>query len=191
MTSSRHAQLLLRLLPPVAYDPNGLRVGLRAQAAGKVLDDLAGSFAALVGALSPISAGDQLTLWERNLAIEPEFGAPYASRVARILSRLHETGGLSIPYFTRIAAGLGYRIDIEEQGARVLGNTWCGMRLRHRDTLWLWTVHVSGQPVRIWHARCGSSRCGERLTMVSDPIIEALFNDLKPADSRCLFYYEG
>ncbi|EEG08945.1 YmfQ family protein [Pseudogulbenkiania ferrooxidans] len=191
MTTSRHAQLLLRLLPPVAYDPNGLHVGLRAQAAGTVLDDLDDNYRALVSALSPVSANDLLSLWERNLAIEPEYGAPYASRVARILSRLRETGGLSLPYFTRIAAGLGYQIDIEEQGARVLGQTWCGMRLRHPDTLWVWTVHVGGPPVRIWHARCGSSRCGERLTMVSDPIIETLFNDLKPADTRCLFYYEG
>lgn len=191
MTTSRHAQLLLRLLPPVAYDPNGLHVGLRAQAAGTVLDDLDDNYRALVRALSPVSANDLLSLWERNLAIEPEYGAPYASRVARILSKLRETGGLSISYFTRLAAGLGYEIDIEEQGARVLGQTWCGMHLRHPDTLWVWTVHVRGKPVRVWHARCGVSHCGERLTMVSDPIIEALFDDLKPADTRCLIYYEG
>lgn len=191
MSTSRHARLLMRLLPPVAYDPQGPKLGLRLQAAGIVLDDLDSNFGALVGALSPQSAGGLLALWEQNLAIEPEYGAPYASRVARILSRLRETGGLSIPYFTRIAAGLGYQIAIEEQGARVLGATWCGMRLRHPDTLWVWTVHVSGPPVRIWRARCRSSRCGERFAMVSDPIIEALFNDLKPADTRCLFYYEG
>lgn len=191
MSTRRHAQLLLRLLPPVAYDPNGQNVGLRAQAAGKVLDDLDHNYRTLVGGLSPLTANNLLSLWERNLAIEPEYGAPYASRVARILSRLRETGGLSIPYFTRLAAGLGYEIDIEEQGARVLGQVWCGIRLRHPDTLWVWTVHVRGKPLWIWQARCGISRCGERLTMVSDPIIETLFDDLKPADTRCLFYYEG
>ncbi|MCG9000357.1 DUF2313 domain-containing protein, partial [Laribacter hongkongensis] len=120
----------------------------------------------------------------------PPSGAPYQQRLQTVLAKLAETGGLSIPYFTRLAAGMGYRIAINEPQPFHAGINRAGDTLWVPDIQWVWQVVVHGASVQAYHFRAGQSAAGERLTAFGDPVIESVFGDLKPAHTFVYFAYQ-
>lgn len=190
ITSMKFVSLLSLLLPFDSYQPNQPRLSAELMAESHTFDATESSSLLALGAVTPFYADKLLADWERVLGLvsPPESG--YQQRQQRVLAKLSETGGLSIPYFIRLAANLGYVITIDEPQPFRAGINRAGQRLYVDDIPWVWVVNVKNSNTMIYHFRAGSSSAGERLTTFSDHVIESLFNDLKPAHTFCYFTYE-
>ncbi len=183
-----HADLLARLLPPVAYDPNAPRLASELSVEGMSLDRVQTSAASVHTGMFPSTAGDLITDWERVCGLTPT--GTYQERIAAVRAKLVELGGLSIPYFIALAKRLGYTISIEEPQPFRVGTSRMGDRLAPwPDVLWWWRVTIQNSNASVWYFRMGSSRMGERLMSFGDAVIESVFNELKPAHTHCSFIY--
>lgn len=182
--------LLNRLLPLPSYSPGQplLDASLRAEAS--VFDDVETSAGLAEGGVTPFYAQNLLPDWERVLAITPPEGATYQQRQQRVISKLSEVGGLSIPYFIQLAKSLGYAITIDEPQPFRAGINRAGDRLWTKDIIWVWRVNIKNSGAQIYRFRAGSSAAGESLTAFGDSIIEEVLRDLKPAHTFCYFAYQ-
>ncbi|WP_239689572.1 putative phage tail protein [Aquitalea pelogenes] len=109
-----HATLLALLLPPQSYARNAQPLQVELHAEGHALDVAERDGLQAAAAISPFFAEYTLPDWERVCDLTPAPGAGYQQRLQAVLAKLAATGGLSIPYFQRLASSLGYRIDIVE-----------------------------------------------------------------------------
>jgi uncharacterized protein YmfQ (DUF2313 family) len=106
-----------------------------------------------------------LPAWERVLAL-PSTGT-LAERRAAVAAKLLDQGGVSIPYYTSLAAALGYDIWIDEYMPAEIGVAVCGDALYGEAWMATWTVHyVSG---------------------AQDELIEATLTRARLAHTRVLF----
>lgn len=188
MTS--HASLLRRLMPPVSYDTTAPNLGADLSAEGAALDVAQSALSMIPEAAIPSAASVQfLPDWEQLLAIVPSADATLQQRVAIVIAKLNETGGLSIPYFVQLAASLGFTVRIEEPQPFRVGVNRCGDAIYIRDIIFVWRVLVDGSPEISYRFRVGRSATGERLLSFSTPVLEDLFRDLKPAHTYVSFLY--
>lgn len=168
---------VLRLLFPIGLDGVfDADIALE----GKYLDAAEASAEQLLREMMPQSAGDSISDWERVCGVTPEDTDTLQIRQARVISRLRERGGLSIPHFTVLAASWGYTIVIEELLANTddLGD----------EGIFRWRITFASTP--LYYFRTGQSRAGERL--VDGPLataMEGLFTELKPAHTQVIFAY--
>ncbi|WP_434777701.1 YmfQ family protein [Neisseria sp. Ec49-e6-T10] len=184
----KHAPLLANLLPPVSYDSTAPNIQAHLKAEGNTHDRVLAFLDGVYKAWHPATSGEYISKWEEELGLLG-MGITYQERVAQVLAKLNETGGLSILYFKNIAAKAGYEIEIVEPSAFEAGISRCGDRLYIEDVMWVWHVIVQGQTQTIWHFRAGMSLSGEPLSTYSDTFIESLFIKLKPAHTLCVFFY--
>lgn len=168
------ADLLRALLPPTAYDPQGETVGAVITGEANALQAAIDSAQAISDAMDPqVADNAALAEWERTLAITPRPDASLAMRAQAVLAKLAALGGLSIPYFTRLAAGMGYGVAITEPRAFRCGISHCGERLYGEDVVFVWQVTITSRPA------------GADAT--TDAALQAVFDDLKPAHTLCQF----
>lgn len=182
--------LLGLLLPPVSYDTSQPILSAELDAEGQSLDAAQLLSDHVLGGITPPDAQSLLTDWERVLDITPTVDSNYQQRLGNVLIKIAETGGLSIPYFIRLANRLGYTITIDELRPFRAGTSRCGERVMHDDVIWAWRVNILGAQVKRYSFRAGLSAVGERLTSFGDTVIESVFNDLKPAHTFCYFSYQ-
>lgn len=182
--------LLALLLPPVAYDTQQPLIDAELTAEGNAFNAAYLLSESILKAVTPIYSTSLLADWERVLGIGSNTDMTYQQRLENVLVKIAETGGLSIPYFQKLASRLGYSIDIIEPTAFHVGINRCGDRLMVEDTMWTWGVVISGLKVKPYYFRTGSSAVGERLSVFADAVIESIFNDLKPAHTFCYFIYQ-
>jgi len=167
------AELLRSLLPPVAYDPHAPAIGAVLDAEAAALQASIDSADRVADAMDPGTAGDDIGEWERLLALPALPGAVHADRVAGVLAKLGELGGLSIPYFVRLAASAGYTVSITEPRAFRAGVGRCGDRLYPEDVIFVWLVRIEQRPAGA--------------TAAMDAALQQTFTDLKPAHTLCQF----
>lgn len=179
---------LLGLLPPVSYARNGIRVRNQAQVDANALDSTIASANLSANAIDPRRSGELLSDWERVLGLSP--ATTVSRRVSAVMAKLNEIGGLSIPYFTNLAAALGYQITITEPQPFRAGVNRAGDRIAREDIMWVWWVNISQADNQIVRFRAGQSAAGERISDFGDSEIEQIFNDLKPAHTDIRFTYE-
>ncbi|EMI8339142.1 YmfQ family protein [Proteus mirabilis] len=182
--------LLKQLLPPMSYALEAPR--LDAELEGEAHCFLLAQESAIRAhnGVTPYFAQNLLSDWERVLDVTPDETLSYQQRLERVLVKLAETGGLSIPYFIQLAKKLGYHITIDELDPFQAGVSRAGDRLTHPGILWVWVVNIFGAKSQFYRFRAGGSVAGERLSFWADTIIEAVFNDLKPAHTFCYFTYQ-
>ncbi len=147
---------------------------------GEYLDAAEASADLLLREMLPQSAGDSIADWERVCGIDPDATDTLQMRQARVVAKLRERGGLSIPHFTALAASWGYTIVIEELTAGADGTG--------DEGIFRWRVIFLATP--LYYFRAGQSRAGERL--VDGPLataMEAIFEELKPAHTQVTFAY--
>lgn len=185
-----HADLLALLLPPVSYTPTAPTLAGELAAEGQALDTTQHSASRVTAAVTPYFAEQLLPDWERVCGITPPAGAGYQQRLQAVLAKLAETGGLSIPYFTRLAAALGYSITITEPQPFQAGIGQAGGSIELPEVVFVWRVNVSAS-TRLFPFTAGLSAAGDALTTFGDPVIESLFTDLKPAHTFVYFTYQG
>ena len=185
-----YAETLLGLLPPVSYARNAPKIRAQAQIDGKVLDDVRQTAETALAALDPRTAGDMLPDWERLLDLDAR-GKNRQQRVLAVMAEINETGGLSIPYFVRLAASIGYEIEISEPQPFRAGISRAGERIAPPEIIWVWWVNVKKGSNKIIRFRAGLSAAGGRLTDFGDAEIESIFRNLKPAHTDVHFTYEA
>ncbi|WP_118822869.1 putative phage tail protein [Neisseria meningitidis] len=138
-----YQDILRGLLPPVSYARNAPRVRAQAEIDGAALDAVAESAQSVADAVDPRSAGQMLADWERVLGLDGT-GKNRQRRVLAVMAKLNETGGLSIPYFVRLAEAAGYQIQIDEPQPFRAGVNRAGDRLAPQEIMWVWHVNVRG-----------------------------------------------
>lgn len=167
-----HADLLGQLLPPVAYDPAGPRLAAELRAEGAALDRAQARAQGIAAGMLPFSPGDLLSDWERVCGLVAS--GSEAARVAAVLAKLLDIGRLSIAHFVTLAERMGYPILIVEPQPFRAGTSRAGDALVAEEAIWSWWVYVD---------------LGARSYAGSDAVIEAVFNDLKPAHTGCAVIY--
>lgn len=195
MMQTDHKKVLAKLYPPISYDVNGERFLAQCEVDGNAFDRLQKSTVDLLQIIEPATSNTMLSDWERLCGIKTDYSNNYQARVKRVIAKLNAIGGLSIPYFKRIAESIGYRIEIKEFSplANDLPTTGDLAQFRNeaRDNLiFMWRVSVLNGDDNIVYFRAGSSFAGNHLVEFGDPIIEEFFRDLKPAHTYCYFAYQ-
>lgn len=187
-----YRQLLLKLLPPVSYDRNGKNIRVDFDAYGNALNQVQNYAKKALNAVTPFYADELLEDWERVLGLATNKSTLYQVRLNRVIEKLMEIGGLSIPYFISLAKKMGYEITITEGASEIFraGVNRAGDPLGDQGLMWVWRVNVKSQFKDIYYFRAGVSRANDPLSQYSDPVIESVFNDLKPAFTHCTFFYE-
>ncbi|MFV2030584.1 YmfQ family protein [Neisseria sp. S1] len=179
---------LLALLPPVSYARN--TDGQRNQAAidANVLDAADAAAEIVVNAITPDLADSLIDNWERVLGLDNS-DKPYTYRVDAAIAKINAIGGLSIPYFVNLAAGAGYDIHITEEDQFRAGESCAGDELNDELSQYRWCVDIADGKANAYIFRAGESRAGERISVFADPILETMFEELKPAWTSCRFVY--
>ena len=195
MIQTDHKKVLAKLYPPISYDVNGERFLAQCEVDGNAFDRLQKSAVDLLQIIEPATSNTMLSDWERLCGIKTDYSNNYQARVKRVIAKLNAIGGLSIPYFKRIAESIGYRIEIKEFSplANDLPTTGDLAQFRNeaRDNLiFMWRVSVLNGDDNIVYFRAGSSFAGNHLVEFGDSIIEEFFRDLKPAHTYCYFAYQ-
>ncbi|OBX84790.1 hypothetical protein A9520_07635 [Haemophilus aegyptius] len=190
-----HKKVLAKLYPPVSYDVNGERFLAQCEVDGNAFDRLQKSAVDLLQIIEPSTSNTMLSDWERLCDIKTDYSNNYQARVKRVIAKLNAIGGLSIPYFKRIAESIGYHIEIKEFSPLANDLPMTGdlvqFRNEERDNLiFMWRVSVVNGDDNIVYFRAGSSFAGNHLVEFGDPIIEEFFRDLKPAHTYCYFAYQ-
>lgn len=185
-----HADLLAMLLPPVSYTPTATVLASELAAEGQALDTAQRSANRVTAAVTPYFAEQLLPDWERVCGITPSAGAGYQQRLQAVLAKLAETGGLSIPYFTRLAAALGYSITITEPQPFQAGISLAGDSIALPEVVFVWQVAVAGG-TQLFAFTAGLGSAGDALASFGEPVLEGLFDDLKPAHTVVYFTYQG
>lgn len=183
--------LLSLLLPPVAYDTQQKALAAELSAEGNAFDATDESAKNALNGVAPFFAANLLTDWERVLNVTPNEDDSYQQRLDRVLIKLSETGGLSIPYFINMASRIGYIITIDELQPFRVGSSRCGDALYIPDIIFTWRVNAFGLEIPLYYFRTGTSRVGERLMTMGDTVLETTFKELKPAHTLCYFLYES
>lgn len=185
---------LAQLYPPVSYNLNGEHFLAQCEIDGNAFERLQESALNVLNAIEPETAKVMLSDWERVCGIQTDLSKPYANRVKRVIVQLNAIGGLSIPYFKRLAESIGYQIEIKEFShlANDLPNAGdILIQNSPREQLgYMWRVTVINGDDNITRFRAGQTCAGERLTDFGDRIIEEFFKDLKPAHTYCYFAYK-
>ena len=195
MMQTDHKKVLAKLYPPISYDVNGECFLAQCEVDGNAFDRLQKSAVDLLQIIEPATSNTMLSDWERLCGIKTDYTNNYQARVKRVIAKLNAIGGLSIPYFKRIAESIGYRIEIKEFSplANDLPTTGDLVQFRNeaRDNLiFMWRVSVLNGDDNIVYFRAGSSFAGNHLVEFGDSIIEEFFRDLKPAHTYCYFAYQ-
>ena len=155
----------------------------------KHLDEAQASGDALLKEMSPATTEKLLTSWERVLAITPGADEPLQSRRDKVVRKIRERGGLSIPYFQRLAESLGYEVEIVEPVPFMAGWGCASDELFDENIIYQWGLTIYNQPV--YEFRAGESTAGESLLWWdSQTNLENIFKELKPAHTFVYFSYE-
>lgn len=187
----KHRHLLAKLLPPVSYEPQGEVLAAELRAEGATLDRAQQNAALVLDNITPFGAVDTLPDWERVCGLTPSQGANRQQRLEAVLAKLQELGGLSIPYFKGLAARLGYDVEITEFEPFYVDYSHLDQDILYEEeVIWTWQVSVKGGQVRAFPFYLDMSTVDEPLLSFSDAVIEAYFQDLKPAHTFVFFDYQ-
>lgn len=179
---------LLGLLPPVSYARNAPHIVQQAEIDGKALGQLSNTAGVVSGAVTPDSADGLIVNWERVLGLDNS-NKPYSYRVDAVVAKINAIGGLSIPYFLNLAQQAGYEVEIAEESAFRAGSSGAADELNIDEAEYRWVVKVFDGKANAYLFRAGEARSGDRVSWQSDPIIETMFKELKPAWTLCRFEY--
>lgn len=183
-----HAELLKRLLPPVAYDPNGPLLSAELEAEGKALDAAQIAAELILTEADPRTTYHLLPDWERELGLPDPCVGPLPTieqRRAAVVAKVYMKGGQSRPFFIALAAKLGFAITITEfkqysvmspVNAPLCGWPWC----------FTWRVNAPLNTVRHFSVMSGVN---EPLSTWGNALLECAITRFKPAHTHVQFAY--
>jgi len=171
-----HKNVLKQLLPIELNGVNDVDLAIE----GNALDTVQARVDQLLREGFPQSCDKLIADWECVCGLTFLDTDTLQMRQVRVIAKLRERRGLSVPYFQQLAEDFGYTVTIEELTA---GTDGYGA-----EGIFRWRVTFTGTP--LYWFRSGQSRAGERL--VDGPVataLEELFTDIKPAHTMIIFAY--
>lgn len=184
-----HAELLKRLLPPIAYDINATVIAAELESDGKALDAAKIAADLILTEADPRTTYDLLPDWERVLGLPDVCVGQLPTieqRRAAVVSKLTLRGGLSRAFFIALAAKLGFVISITEYtqysvlspvNAELRGLPWC----------FTWRVNA---PLNTVVGRfSATSGVNEPLSTWGNILLECALSRFKPAHTVVQFSY--
>lgn len=188
----QHKHLLSQLLPLVSYDSTEPMLKASLTTEGEQFDRVMVKAESVVKAITPYQANDLIFDWERVLGLKASISATLQERVKNVLLKLAEVGGLSVPYFINLGKQLGYEIVINELTPFYADVSQAGDVVYDNDVIFIWQVVVNSRSseLALVHFRASASSAGEQLMSFIDPVIEQVFDDLKPAHTFVYFAYK-
>ncbi|EHP39436.1 tail protein [Cupriavidus basilensis OR16] len=186
-----HAELLSLLLPPVSYrySPEGGRLTASIKADGNSLDKAMLDGVAVIDGITPYGRADLLVDWERIYGLaDAARQRTIQERLAALLQRINEDGGLSREYFIFLALNLGFSINIAEFSPFKVGSA-VGQPLYGDD--WVFAWRINAPETTLVPFRVGRSAVGEPLMKWGNELLEAALKALAPAHTVLQFAYAG
>lgn len=189
-----HKDLLLRLLP--------IRLGgdfdLDLETEAGFLDSLQSLIEGLHDdLLGPAPSAETVLRREALFGIVPPYGSTLDERRAAVAAAWQKTGGLSKPYFTGLAAALGYTVTIEDMRPFEAGIGMAGYSIWDPGIKWCWTVRVASPTPDpsffVGKTAAAYTSAGDPYLWTWDAVagpMESLFNSLKPPGGVVLFLYQ-
>ncbi len=183
-----HTELLKRLLPPVAYDPNAALISAELQADGNALDTAQIAADLILTEADPRTTSYLLPDWERVLGLPDPCAGQLPTielRRAAVVTKITLRGGQSRAFFIALAARLGFTITITEfnqysvmspVNAPLCGWPWC----------FTWRVNAALNTVRRLSVISGVN---EPLSMWGNTLLECAISRFKPAHTVVQFSY--
>lgn len=185
-----HADILARLLPPVAYDTRAAGVAAEIQAAAAVLDDGLDLLVQLLQEMDPRGAYSLLDEWEAAFGL-PDLCADAANQTVAerrlaVVAKMTTRGAQTPAYFEALAESLGYPgAEVYEYLPWTCVDTCIDPVC---DDTWRYVWALRNLPAQRVTYFTATSPCTEPLANWS--AIEALscfINRLKPAHTLCFF----
>ena len=152
------------------------------------LDRVQASAETLLAEMFPDTALTLLPARERVLGLTPGPDDPLQFRRDLVLRKIRDRGGLSIPYFTDLAATLGYAIAIIEPIPSMVGWTSADDELVDEAANGQWGVEMPSVPL---YYACADETCADEplLWWTGNTPLEDLLTELKPAHTFVYFSY--
>lgn len=185
-----HAELLRRLLPPGAYDLTAPNLSAELDAEGAALDAALESGNRLLNEVDPATAYSTLGDWERVTGLAQQavdLGLSIEQRQAAVAAKWYGRGGLSIPYFIRIAEIFGFPGATITEFAPVTCDGTCDDALYSEDDRFCWQMNL---PVDggMFVATCDSP-CDTPLGSWGTGAVESAIRALRLAHTSVIFNY--
>lgn len=187
----RHADLLALLLPPVSYDPKGERLSVELSAEGAALDRAQANAARVQDAITPYGAAELLPDWERNYGLpDPLLGQDQTlqERLAVLLQRINEMGGLSRDYFLFVALNLGYSVSLTEFQPFTVG---MAVEQPLFDDDWVFVWQINAPETTVVEFCVELSAVEEPLQKWGNAMLEAVLRRIAPSHTVLHFAYGG
>ncbi|PJG86224.1 putative phage tail protein [Conservatibacter flavescens] len=185
---SEHAKALGRLLPPVSYNVRGEFLYRSLLIDGLQLDRVHVKGLQVLEGINPLT-GVMIGDWERVTGLIKNKNKPLDERIKAVIDKLNDQASLSIPYIVDKAKQLGYTIKIIEPEPFRAGESWAGEVLWDEGVKWMFFVDI-GVPEVLYRGEYRLDLYG--VDMISDPVFEALLNQVQPAYTKYwIRYYNG
>ncbi|WP_416053139.1 YmfQ family protein [Cupriavidus basilensis] len=187
-----HAELLALLLPPGSYDASEPRLSAELAAEGSALDQAQGDASKVLAGITPYDSAEMLADWERVYGLPDPLLGPNQTlqqRMAALIQRINEVGGLSREYFIFVALNLGFSINITEFQPFRAGRSQAGQPVY--GEAWVFTWRISAAESTIFRFRAGRSAAGEPLAKWGNELLESVLRRLAPAHTVLQFAYGG
>ncbi|MDO8654181.1 MAG: DUF2313 domain-containing protein [Undibacterium sp.] len=188
-----HSDILKRLLPPNAYDPNGSQLSIELHAEGAVMDAALTLGDSLLDEFFPDTCVATLTDWERVYGLPDSCRATaqtVAERRASLVAKVRAGGGLSKKYFLQLATDLGYVDTTITEFKPVHCEMHCESAIRETPWRFLWQVNLPHQGNNHTFMRADST-CNSRVDSYTFSQLECVFMRLKPAHTYVKFTYKA
>ena len=194
-TAGQYAQALRSLMPrgrAWSHNDDGSGQAQTLDGLAQIYSQNDADAVALLADAFPATTVNLLPEWEASLGLpDPCVGqlGTIQARQAMVVSRLTNTGGQSVPYYTAFAAALGLSISVKEYTPFRMGAQRMGCQLGGHGWAHAWTVEANlVAPVPF---RMGQSYMGEALMSWTTNVLECEFGKLKPAHTVLTFDYTG
>lgn len=186
-----HAELLQRLLPPVAVDPNGAALLAELRAEGAALDLAEGASQQILAEADPRSTALLLTDWERVYGlpeaciVQSGVAQSIAERRAALIAKVTMQGGQSRAFFIALALSIGYAITITELYPE---NTEHDTEVAVMDEQYrfIWQVNSALYSLREETTEDDTEMA---LAVWGNQLLQCVLNRHKPAHTYILFSY--
>lgn len=188
--SADYSQEIMDLMPRGAVwprDPDSMLVAL-SKALGPTFSRIRDDAGALVNDLFPATTNAMLTDWENSLGLPDEctpLNPTTEQRRAAVLAKFISTGGQSIPYFTAVAAALGFPITVTEYGPFRVGLNRVGDPLGAPGVTYHW--QISSPSLNPIFFRAGLSTAGDPLETIGNTEMPCRLAKIKPAHTVLTF----
>lgn len=146
----------------------------------------------LIADMFPCSTVELLPEWEATLGLPDPCTGPLPTiqqRQAAVCGKFVARGGQSQAYFIRLAASLGYQIEIETFSPFYASRNKAGDPCYDEQWAYAWRITVQSDALVTWF-RASESAAQEPLAVYVSDLLRCTIEKLKPANTEIIWAYE-